>query len=206
VTVELFRTSGQSTTIKFTAGGSGAALENIQLRAQSVAVTHTIQVEAINQASINDFGPRAFPTELPWCSPADAEAVLAVSVALRAQPLPIVEVSFVCSEIFPAICDKILSLNLSDRVTLYEDETALNGVDFFIESIVHDFTDELDHRVTLGLEMVANLTIAPVFRFDTAGAGFNDGKFGDSIDDPITAFQFDSNVSGHRFNEGMFVH
>jgi len=42
--------------------------------------------------------------------------------------------------------------------------------------------------------------------FDAAGAGFNDGKFGDSIDDPITAFQFDSNVSGHRFNEGMFVH
>ena len=190
VTVSLFRDSGQSTTIKLQAGGSGCVVENIQLRAQPITVVSTIQVSALDQASVNDFGPRSFPTELPWCSPADAEAVLQVAVALRAQPLPIVHASFVCSKIYPAIVDKILSLGLSDRVTLYEDDTALSATDFFIESIEHDFTDELDHRVTFGLEMVANQDISPVFRFDVAGAGFNDGKFHDAIDDPATAFQF----------------
>lgn len=204
-TFELIKNSGVSAAIKITAGGSGAQLEALQLRAQPVIINNTVQVTAADVASIGDYGPRAFPTELPWCDPATADAVIESAVSLRATPLPIVTATFVVSKLFPAVAQTILARDISDRVTLWEDETNLQGVDFYIESIAHDLTDELDHRVTFGLEMVPLQDIAPVFRFDTAGQGFDDGKFSNGINDPDLVFQFDKDVSGHRFNEGQFA-
>ena len=203
--ITLTRTSGTSTTLIMTAGASGAQIEALQVRAQLVTVRETVQVTAQDVGSISDFGPRSFPTEIPWASPADADAVIEAAVALRATPLPILVATFVVPKLYPDLAAAILSRDISDRVTIYEDETSLNGVDFYIESISHDFTDELDHRVTFGLEMVPPQGITPVFRFDTAGQGFDDGKFGNTIEDPDLVFQFDSNVSGHRFNEGQFA-
>lgn len=179
----LLRTSGQAATILLTAGGSGAQIRDLQLRAHPVTVGYTVQVSVSDDASIADYGLRSFPTELPWCSPADTEAVLQNAVALRADSLPIVQATFLCHKATPTMIQKVLGLNLSDRVTLYEEETALSGVDFHIESIAHDWTSEYDHRVTLGLEMCPDV-VTP---------------------DPDTLFQFNSTVAGHRFNEGVFV-
>ena len=201
----LTRTSGSSTTVIMTAGGSGAQIEALRLRAQPVTVQNTVQVSAQDASSISDFGPRSFPTDIPWCNPADADAVLEAAVALRSQPLPILTATFVVPELYPGMAAAVLSRDISDRVTIYEDDTFLSGVEFYIESITHDFTDELDHRVTFGMEMVPPFNIAPVFRFDTAGAGFNDGRFTNGIEDPSLVFQFDNNTSGHRFNEGQFA-
>jgi hypothetical protein len=201
----LFRASGSSATIKITAGAAGAVIEGLKLRAQPIAVSNSVQVRAEDVESVAQFGPRSLPYSLDWCDPTTADAVLEATVAARSQPLPILTATFVVPEQWPDICNQVLSLDLSDRVTVYEDETGLSATDFFIEHITHDFSDELDHRVTLGLEMCPTSNISPVFRFDTAGAGFNDGKFGSGVDDPASVFQFDNDTSGHRFDEGRFV-
>lgn len=183
VTPTLLRTSGQAATIVLTAGGAGAQIRDLQLRANPVTVGYTVQVSVSDDPSIADYGLRSFPTELPWCNPADTEAVLENAVALRADSLPVIQATFLCHKFTPALTEIILGLNLSDRVTLYETETALDGVDFFIESIAHSVTSEYDHQVTLGLEMCPDV-VTP---------------------DPNTLFQFNSTVAGHRFNEGVFV-
>jgi hypothetical protein len=97
---------------------------------------------------------------------------------------------------------QVLARDLSDRVTVVETETNLNN-DFYLESIQHEFTGEHDHTVTFGLEMTP-VAISPMFRFDTAGQGFDDGKFGSGLEDSDDIFLFDG-VSGHRFNEGFLA-
>ena len=205
VSFTLTRLSGASTTVVMTGGAAGAQIEALQLRAQPVKVQNAVQVSAQDVQSVADFGPRSFPTEIPWCNPGDADAVLEAAVALRSQPLPILTATFVVPEIYPDMAAAVLSRDISDRVTIYENDTSLNGVDFYIESITHDFTDELDHRVTFGLEMVPQAQTSPMFRFDTSGQGFDQGRFSTGIEDPTLVFQFDSNVSGHRFDEGQFA-
>lgn len=201
VTAALIRTSGASATIILTAGGAPAVITGLQLRATPVAVVSTVQVSAVDPQSITDYGSRSFPGDLPWCGPGDAQAVLSTAVALRAQPLPVVQVRFMIG-INAAKSAQILARDLSDRVTLIETETGLNG-DFFIESISHELTSEYDHSVTFGLEAVPT-PVSPVFRFDTTGQGFNDGKFAPGIDDPATMFRFDDSTVGRRFDEGNF--
>jgi hypothetical protein len=200
VTAELLRTSGTAATIKLTAIGGAATIAGLQLRAQPVTVAYTVQVSASDPQSIADYGPRSFPSELPWCGVGDAQAVLDAAVSQRAQPLPIVQARFLIRD--PAKAASLLSRDLSDRVTVIEAETATNG-DFYIESIRHDLTGEEDHSITFGLE-AAPTGATPTFRFDTAGAGFNDGKFGSGLSDSANMFRFDG-TSGHRFNEGVFA-
>jgi hypothetical protein len=200
VTATLFRTSGVSATIKLTAGAGPAVISNLQLRAQPVTVTHTIQVSASDVASIADFGPRSFPGDLPWCGVGDAQAVLDTAVAIRSQPLPIISARFVAGANI-AKAAAILTRDLSDRVTVVEPETVVNG-DFYVESIGHELTGEHDHAVVFGLEAV-QIPITPVFRFDMAGAGFDQGKFGQGLDEAATVFRFD--VAGQGFDQGKFA-
>ena len=173
ITTTLLRTSGGSATIKLTAG-SPAVISNLQLRAQPVTVAYTVQVSASDVASIADFGPRSFPGDLPWCGPYDAQAVLDTAVAIRSQPLPILTVKFLVG-VNTTKANALLARDLSDRVTIVEPETAVSG-DFYIESIGHEFTGEHDHAVTFGLEAV-QIPVIPVFRFDVAGQGFDQGMF-----------------------------
>ncbi len=200
VTTTLFRSSGASATIKLTAGGSAAVISNLQLRAQPVTVAYTVDVSASDVASIADYGPRSFPGDLPWCNPYDAQAVLDTAVALRSRPLPIISTRFMVGNNTTKAA-AILARDLSDRVTVIEPETAING-DFYVETIGHDLTGTHDHEVTFGLEAVQT-AITPVFRFDVAGAGFDQGKFGAGLDEPTTVFRFD--VAGQGFDQGKFA-
>jgi hypothetical protein len=150
--VTLSRTSGASTTITIVAGGGGAALNRLQLRAQPVQVAYSLQVTDSDSTSITDYGSRSFPSDLPWCNQYDAAAVLGNTIDQRAQPLPVVSVRFVLGR-NQARSAALLARNLSDRVTIVESETATNG-DFYIESIRHELRGEHDHAVIFGLEAV----------------------------------------------------
>jgi hypothetical protein len=202
VTITLTRTSGASATIELTAGGSGAVLTSLQLRAQPVTVAYSVKIAVTDEPSVADYGYRSYPTDLPWCNQYDADAVLQTAVSYRAQPLATVTASFLIGEDDDR-ATALLPRNMSDRVTIVEPETQLNH-EFFIENFVHDLSAEFDHKVTFGTEMIAS-GISPQFRFDTTGAGFGDGKFGNGTDDPALMFRFDNSTVGHRFDSGLFA-
>lgn len=148
----LVRTSGASTTISIKAGVGGAQIDRLQLRAQPVQVAYTVQVTASDAASITDYGQRSFPGDLPWCNQYDAQAILDTAIQMRAQPLPIVQTRFVIGRNTTRAA-AILTRDLSDRVTIVETQTVLNG-DFYLEAIGHEATGDHDHAVTVGLEAV----------------------------------------------------
>lgn len=200
VEVALLRTSGISAPIQLTAVGGASTIAGLQLRARPVPVIRTVQVSASDRQSIADYNPRSFPGDLSLCGVGDARAVLQTAISQRAQPLPIVQVRFLVRD--PVKAALLLSRDLSDRVTVVEPETVTNG-DFYIESIQHDLTGEEDHSMTFGLE-AAPVGATPTFRFDTDGAGFNDGNFSNGLLDSATLFRFDGST-GHRFNEGLFA-
>lgn len=202
VDVSLLRTSGASATIVVKAVGGPATLTTLQLRAQLLGTTYSVQVSAMDAGSVSDFGPRSYSNDLPWCGVEDAQAVLDVLVALRAQPLPVLSARFVVGNNV-ARAGLLLPRDLSDRVRVVESETVLDA-DFFIESIAHELTGEDDHAVTFGLEAVPTPPVVTLFRFNTTGAGFGQGQLGSNVDDASTLFVFDQ--SGRGFANGTFAH
>jgi hypothetical protein len=201
IETSLLRTSGASATIVVKAVGGPAKIATMQLRAQPLVTQYTQQVSASDSESVDEYGPRAMPDDMPWVGVEDAKAVTSAVVGLRSQPLPIVSARFVIGK-NNAKAAQLLSRDLSDRVHIIESETSLDH-DFYIESIRHELTGEDDHAITFGLEAVPT-TISPVFRFDVSGQGFNQGKFGADVDDPSTIFIFDA--PGRGFNDGVFAH
>jgi hypothetical protein len=202
VTAALLNNSGGSTAIVFTAVAAVARISNLQLRAYPIPVGYSVQESNENPDSKTEYGTRSYPGDLPWCNPYDAEAVLSTAVAMRAEPLPILQVRFVIGNTSAKY--SLLGLDLGDRVTVIEPETGTDG-DFYIESIEHSIADPsgADHSVTFGLEAAHDVSV-DVFRFDVAGQGFGDGVFGSGLDDPATMFRFDGGV-GHRFDSGVFA-
>lgn len=177
VTVSLSRTSGASTTIVLVAGGSGAHINGLQLRAQPVSVSYTVGITASDPSSIADYGARSFPGDLSFASQFDAQSVLDTAVELRAQPLPVVTTEFVVG-VDATRADAVLSRNLSDRVTIVETETVLND-DFYIESISHTATSEYDHTISFGCEGAppdGAVTAANVFIIGSAAVGHRIGS------------------------------
>lgn len=152
LSIFLSRTSGASTMITIVAGGAGAQISNLQLRAQPVQTAYTVQVAASDAVSIADYGARSFPGDLPFCNQYDAQAVLNTAVEIRSQSLPVITARFMVGKNVDRAV-KVLTRDLSDRVTIIEPETVLND-DFYVESIAHELTGEHDHSVTVGLEAV----------------------------------------------------
>ena len=200
VTVSLNRTSGSSVGIVLQAVGGPAVIATMQVRATPLPVSYSIQISYADTASVEDYGARSFPGDLPWCNQYDAEAVLSTAVAQRSQPIPVVSATFMVgrSEDRAAL---ILSRDLSDRVHIVEPETALDD-DFFIENIQHSLSGEHDHTVTFGLEAAPQQVLIP-FTFDDDDAGFDEGYFVTAMDDPATMFTFDDDGVG--FDEGVFA-
>jgi hypothetical protein len=199
VTTTLTRTSGASAAIILTATGA-TILTGLSLRACPVTVANSVTVSASSPDSVTEFGARAYPNELPWCTPDDAQAILDSAVADRALPLTQITASFLAGRDAAAIA-ALLPRDLSDRVRVVEGETVLDA-EFFIESIRHDLSGEHDHRVTFTAE-AAPVAQQNGFRFNTAGSGFNDGVFAVGTNNAATMFRFDG-TSGHRFDEGSF--
>jgi hypothetical protein len=181
VTVTLSRTSGQSTTITLTAGGSGCRITDLKLRANTIPVVRTVQANKSDSTSITKYRTRSAPTEVDagHASVNDAQAIAQLLVTHRKDKLPILKLRVVGAN--DTRLTQILSRKISDRVTVINAELGMTtGSDFFIESITHQI-DEAGkvHSVVLGLEKVPAGIQSPtaIFKFDTAGQGFNDGVF-----------------------------
>jgi hypothetical protein len=173
--VSLSRTSGASTSITLTAGGSGATITGLQLLARSVPVVRTVQVSASDSSSITDYGSRGIPTgmEPVWCGRYDAQALADLYVLQRKQPLPTARVRFVCGIGNDARLTALLARNLSDRVTVVEPESATNGA-FFVERIEHVIYGEHNHEITFGLEAAPAAPVSP-FILGTSTLNGSDG-------------------------------
>jgi hypothetical protein len=153
VTPTLSRTSGASTVITLTAGGGGAVLNRLALRAKPVSTVYSVQVTASDATSITAYGPRSFPSDPSFASVYDAQAVLDKAIEQHKDPLPIVEGTFSVGQNLTRAAS-VLARNLSDRVTLTVSGMSLN-TDFFVESFRHDFANpDLRHDVTVGMEKV----------------------------------------------------
>lgn len=191
VTATLSRTSGQSMILTLTNEGTvgeDETVTGIGIYGRPVTSTTNVQATASDATSITDYGSRGMPnSDLPWCNRYDAQRIIDGVVAQRKAPLTLVACTFKIGRTAAgprsdARANAVLARGLSDRVTIIEPESQING-DFYLERIRHDFADDIDHTVTLWLEAVPP-AVAPaasaLFTFDnnTAGRRFNSGAFG----------------------------
>jgi hypothetical protein len=96
-------------------------------------------------------------------------------VGLRSTRLPIV--TFTVKNANQTRTTAQLTRNLSDRITVIDQETELND-EFYIEQIRHTISDAGHrHDTQFGCERVIS-DIATVFTFGVAGKGFGSGAFG----------------------------
>ena len=179
-TAALSRTSGQAVTITLTDSGSGSIITGLQLRANPVTVSRTVQVSVTDTASKTAYGVRGLPSGIDICGGAtveDAVAVATIYVTRYAQRKPIVSIPVANAN--DKRLTQQLARDLSDRVHITDTETGLNA-DFFIEQIAHATTGT--GRVlttTFGCEKADATSPANLFTFDAATNGkFNTGKFG----------------------------
>lgn len=165
----LSRTSGAASSLTISAVGVGAAVAGIQVRGYSVPVVRTLQVSGTDATSIARYGQRSLPSNAypVWASRYDAKAIVDLFMAQRAAPLPIITSRFVLSYNADAKASAVLALDLSDRVTVVEPETGVNG-DYFVESLSHSFTGVTDHVVTVGVEAVPTTPTGTQFKLDTS--------------------------------------
>ncbi|MBQ1064467.1 hypothetical protein [Micromonospora sp. C41] len=202
VRTSLSRTSGQSTTVYVTAVGGPAVIDGMAVRAYPVATQTEVEVHAEDAASISDVGRQSWPSErapslagLP-----DAIAIADIILAGRARRQPVLSVTFRGG--VPQRLVQQLARDLSDRVRVVDSGTGLDA-DCWVERIEHAVSRG-DHVTTFMVERIPTAAGNP-FRFDTTGAGFNQGMFGDTgRDDPDTMFIFDHPTQS-RFDVGLFA-
>lgn len=203
VTVTLSRDSGQSATIHVKATGGPAVLSALQLRAHPVPVTHTVQVHGEDPVSVDKHGRRAYPDDAPWAGVHDALAVAQVILGHRAERLPVIRARMVGGN--DTRLAQMLGRDLSDRVRVDWAGGHINA-DFYVERIEHTLSKgaPVHHETVFGCEKAPS-QVTNVFRFDTTGAGFDQGRFGRTgLDDPANMFRFDT--AGQGFDQGVLAH
>jgi hypothetical protein len=201
VSMSLSRTSGQSTVIAITAT-SDLIIQDLALRANAVQST-TVTVTVEDAVSIGNNGRKSMSDgRLPvWANLYDAQAILQLIVAKRAERLPALQITMRGAG-DPARLAECLTRNLSDRVRVTESLTGLDS-DCFIEQIQHAISQGgLEHVTTFGVEKIPPVVTNP-FTFDVVGKGFDQGLFvGGGLDNPATMFRFDT--AGQGFDQGVF--
>jgi hypothetical protein len=135
VTVTLSRTSGQSTVITLTAGGSGCRITDLQLRAVSVPVKRSLKYTKTDAASLAEFDVRDYALDAPWASQEDAEAIASVILLHRARPLP--RMTFRLNGTNDTRITQQFARDLSDRIHITEPEAGVDH-DYYLEHIHHD--------------------------------------------------------------------
>jgi hypothetical protein len=181
--MSLSRTSGESAKIFITATTS-AVVQGLNLRAVPVPVVREYVVTVEDQTSINNHGIHSLESdlELPWANKYDAEAVGKTIIGLRAERLPLI--AFRISNVNPERMLQILERDLSDRIHVVENETFTDH-DFYIERIEQSIEEVgWNHSSLFGCER-AREPVANVFKFGSAGPGFDSGRLGlQGFDDP----------------------
>ena len=190
ITVSVSAGIGPTVFITLRGGAIGNTASNLQLMAQPVVQTSTASYSSSDGTSQTAYGVRSLPgTDSigPWCTPGDAQAIADQVVQDRKNPLTQVTAQFAVGRTAGgnaagsiARANAVLARQLSHRVTLDVPREGLVAEDYFVESITHELAGEDDHVVTMTAEQAptASPSGSTIFRFDTAGQGFNQGVFG----------------------------
>jgi hypothetical protein len=201
VTPTLSRTSGQSAVLSLAAGGTGAVVAGMAVRASEIAVARTVKIGDSDAGSVAARGRQTWQGAAPWANIYDAQVIAQKVVALYASNRP--SVTFEIVGYNDEHLTQALARKISDRITVRNDKFGINA-DFIIEAITHTIGNKLGvHRTQFLCSAVEPTQPANALRFDVAGAGFNDGRFAiNGIDDAATTFRFD--MAGRGFNDGKF--
>lgn len=194
VTMTLSQTSGQATIIRVVAGGSGATIQGLNLRAILVPVARSYKVTAQDTASVQNHGLKTYDGTMPWANLNDATDIAQIILGHRSEKLPVI--TYELDNSTDERLFSILDTRISDRVHIVEPQTFTDH-DFFVERFDHTISEAgMYHSAKFGCERVRN-QVTNVFTFDSATAGFDDGLFGYSgIDDFNTVFILDSSQLG----------
>lgn len=198
VTCSLDRDSGAAVTISVTATSGAVTVLSMGLRACPVPVTATTRITAEDPASISEHGVRAYTRDIPWVGVNDAQAIAHIITTHYADRLSVV--TFRVSGNVSRMLEQ-LSRELSDQITVSEDESGVNS-SFFIERISHEIAAGPSHVTTFTCEQAPAQVTNP-FRFDIVGAGFNQGMFAKEATVVTPLFTFD--VEGQGFDDGLFA-
>jgi hypothetical protein len=152
VSVSMPKTSGESTTIYLTAStGAPATVDGLQVRGYALTTVATAVV-GDQDSSVSRYGVRTSTAlrQPVWAGMYDTQAIVALTLAQRAERLPTISVSMVSAN--AARLAQQLGRDLSDRVHVVEPETGLDA-DCWVEQIQHSIGQGgLEHRTTFGLE------------------------------------------------------
>ncbi len=207
--VTMSQTSGQTTTALVSAVGASVTITFLRLRARSVPVARTVQVVLADSTSIQKYGDRTYPDDVPWVSRYDALAVAQVLLSQYAERRPVVTVTVVSKDLAAHL--QAVTRTISDRITVQNQTLFLDG-DFFIETVAHRLARMVPaescpgpvHYASFGCEQAGMVVATNPFTFDKVGAGFDDGVFGFIVaDDPASVFIFDHATNG-QFDVGRF--
>ncbi len=165
-TASLSRTSGQSLELTISAGVSGAAVNNLQLRATSVKVARTTQVSYESSSSVTSFGRRSGSVDAPWAGRWDAGAIARLIVNKRGDRVAAATITLLSKD--DTRLTQQLNRDIGDRVTIVEPELGLSNA-FHIERIEHDANEAL-LETRFGCEQVGTTldAAATIFVLDTS--------------------------------------
>jgi hypothetical protein len=210
VSFALSRTSGQSAFLTITAAAGGAFLDlGIKVRGTPLKNGATRKYAASNPVSQGMFGDNDWDGAAPWAYFYDADTLVnkIVNVYGQARPSVTFDIEGVISA---ATLTEILGQQISDRITVRNDELGLNA-DFMVEQLTHTIQQlGIRHILTIGAQVMEPLQAAQPFIFDTATPtvnGFGNGQFNmDGVNNPATMFRFDtSSPTTQGFGVGVFA-
>jgi hypothetical protein len=210
VSFALSRTSGQSAFLTITAGAGGAFLDlGIKVRGTPLKQGATRKFTAGNPGSAGTFGANDWDGTAPWAYFYDADVLVnkIVNVYGLARPSVSFDIDGVVSA---ATLTEILGQQISDRITVRNDELGLNA-DFMVERLTHTVQQlGVRHRLRIDAEVVEPTQAANPFIFDTATPlvnGFGNGQFGmDAVNNASTMFMFDTaSPTTQGFGAGVFA-
>lgn len=184
-TINMSKTSGQSTTLTITAGATPVLIGEIKIRGNSVPVLRTKKVIHEDSTSVTTYGPQTQSEGFPWANLNDMDMISQIILGQRADRLPVVHINL--NNGHPIRISHMLNRKLSDRIHIEEMLQTFMNDDYFIEVLDHEirYMDN-NHVLTLGCEKAREQLAVndedsdptvPTFTFDVTGKGFDDGYF-----------------------------
>lgn len=175
----LDRTSGQAVTITLTAGAGGATISGLQLRADAISQSDTVEVNAQSTDSQNSYGKRSFRRFAPWMPESVARDVAQELVNIQSEPNPIVRT--LIANATTGRTDQQIRREIGDRITVTDTVSGLSTA-FTIERIQHAIADAgktFDTVFTARRVSTAALSSTDVFILNSASNGIlNENKLG----------------------------
>ena len=201
-TATIDRTSGHKFIVVITCTGTGT-ISRLALRGNALPVARTVQASASDPASISRYQAAKWPSESApeWANVYDAQAIADRTVSIYADNRP--RISFTVPAFNDRYSSRILSLRISDRITVRNDVLGVLG-DFQVERLEHIVTRLQVHRLRVSCVRADPVQPSNAITFGVAGKGFDQGAFvTPGIDNPSTMFVFDQ--AGQGFDQGVFA-